>query len=94
LGLSEILIVRLTHLSAAEKRALALADNKIAELGSWDPDRLKDTLAVLVDPSSELSFDTTITGFEVPEIQSILNPSPPAGSMRQTSCPTPGRTNT
>src|SRR5215467_9730188 len=38
LGLAEISIIRLTHLSSAEKRALALADNRIAELGSWDPD--------------------------------------------------------
>jgi hypothetical protein len=35
LGLAEILIIRLAHLSSAEKRALALADNKIAELGRW-----------------------------------------------------------
>src|SRR6266480_3976722 len=70
LGLTEIPIIRLTHLSSADKRALALADNKIAELGSWDPDQLKETLTLLVAPASELSFDATITGFEVREIKS------------------------
>src|SRR6266566_5179072 len=47
LELPEILIIRLAHLSSAEKRVLALADNKIAELGSWDSDQLKETLAEL-----------------------------------------------
>src|SRR6266704_672307 len=77
LGLAEILIIRLTHLSSTEKRALALADNKIAELGSWDPDQLKETLAELVSPPVELSFDPTITGFETKEIDFILNPAAP-----------------
>jgi hypothetical protein len=75
LGLSEILIIRLMHLSSAEKRALALADNKIAELGSWDSDQLKETLAQLTDPSFELSFDIAITGFDTTEIDSILHPA-------------------
>src|SRR6266566_7691607 len=77
LGLAEILIIRLTHLSSAEKRALALADNKIAELGSWDRDQLKETLALLVDPSHELSFDLDITGFDTKEIHTILHPAAP-----------------
>src|SRR6266566_3275445 len=61
LGLAEILIIRLTHLSSAAKRALALADNKIAELSSWDPDQLKETLALLVDASLVLLFDPATT---------------------------------
>ena len=77
LGLAEILIIRLMHLSPAEKRALALADNKIAELGSWDPDQLKETLTLLVHPSPELSFDLDITGFDTNEIESILHPATP-----------------
>jgi DNA methylase/ParB-like nuclease family protein len=77
LGLSEILIIRLMHLSSAEKRALALADNKIAELGSWDSDQLKETLAQLSDPSFDLSFDLDFTGFDTKEIHSILYPAAP-----------------
>ncbi len=76
LGLAEILIIRLMHLSSPEKRALALADNKIAE-GSWDPDQLKETLALLADPSCELSFDLDTTGFDTKEIDSILYPAAP-----------------
>jgi len=77
LELPEILIIRLAHLSSAEKRVLALADNKIAELGSWDSDQLKETLAELVSPPVELSFDLTITGFDTKEIDFILNPAAP-----------------
>jgi hypothetical protein len=77
LGLAEILIIRLTHLSPADKRALALADNKIAELGSWDPYQLKETLTFLVDPTLELSFDLGLTGFDSKEIKSILEPGRP-----------------
>ena len=77
LGLPEILVIRLTHLNSAEKRALALADNKIVELGSWDPDQLKETLALLVDPSLELSFNLDITGFDTKEIHTILHPAAP-----------------
>ncbi len=77
LGLPEIPVIRLTHLNSAEKRALAVADNRIAELGSWDPDQLKETLALLVDPSLELSFDLDITGFDTKEIHTILHPAAP-----------------
>ena len=77
LGLPEILVIRLTHLNSAEKRALALADNKIAELGRWDPDQLKETLALLVDPSLELSFNLDITGFDAKEIHTILHRQAP-----------------
>ncbi len=77
LGLPEIPVIRLTHLNSAEKRALAVADNRIAELGSWDPDQLKETLALLVDPSLELSFDLDITGFDTKEIHTILHRQAP-----------------
>ena len=77
LGMQEIPAVQLLGLSQAQKRALALADNKIAELGSWDPDQLKETLALLVDPSLELSFNLDITGFDTKEIHTILHPAAP-----------------
>src|SRR6266571_3064008 len=89
LGLPEIPVIRLTHLNSAEKRALAVADNRIAELGSWDPDQLKETLALLVDPSLELSFDLDITGFDTKEIHTILRRDGPPelrGDGRQHAC--------
>jgi ParB/Sulfiredoxin domain len=36
LGLSDVPCLRLSHLTAAEKRAYVLADNKLAEKAGWD----------------------------------------------------------
>jgi hypothetical protein len=76
LGMSEIPIIRLTHLCPEEKRAFALAANKIAELSTWDMDRLQCELLTLTDPALELSFDFEITGFDTVEVDSLLSPSP------------------
>lgn len=70
LGLADVPAIRITHLSAAEKRALMLADNKIALNASWDMDLLASELADLSE--LDLGFDLEITGFEVPEIDLII----------------------
>src|SRR5437016_4541852 len=36
LGLTEVPVVRLSHLSDADRRAYILADNKLAENAGWD----------------------------------------------------------
>jgi ParB-like chromosome segregation protein Spo0J len=36
LGLTEVPTLRLSHLSAAEKRAYVIADNRVAEKAGWD----------------------------------------------------------
>src|SRR6056297_3107275 len=40
LGLDEVPVIRLDHMSAAEKRAYILADNKLAENAGWDEELL------------------------------------------------------
>jgi DNA modification methylase len=72
LGLSHIPTIQLSHLNAAEKRALALADNKLAELGQWDLDLLQEELGFLFDAETDLTFDPGIIGFDTPEIDQIL----------------------
>ena len=64
--------IRLEQLSVREKRAVALADNKLAELGSWNIDILASELKELTSGISELSFDYSITGFETVEIDHLL----------------------
>ena len=71
-SLAEVPVVRLTHLSATEKRALALADNKLAELGEWDFEILEEELKFLTDPKLDLDFDPMTIGFETPEIDQLL----------------------
>jgi len=68
LGLIGIPALRLSHLSAPEKRAYILADNKLAEKAGWDRDLLAIELQGLID----LDFEVELTGFEVPEIDFIL----------------------
>jgi DNA modification methylase len=73
-GLQELPVIRLTHLTAAQKRALAIADNKITELGEWDLDILSEELAFLFDDASvELDFDPRIIGFDTVEVDQILD---------------------
>ncbi len=70
LGLTTVPCVRLDHLTDAQKRAYILADNKLAEKAGWDPEILKIELQHL--SSLDLDFDVTITGFEMAEIDVLL----------------------
>src|SRR4051812_23810534 len=54
-NLPHLPVVRLVGLSAAQKRALAIADNKLAELGEWDLEVLSEELRFMFDPDTELS---------------------------------------
>jgi hypothetical protein len=64
--------IRLSNLSAQEKRAVALADNKLSELGTWDTEMLSLELKELTADTGELTFDYTITGFDTAEIDQLL----------------------
>lgn len=72
IGLSHIPVLRLTGLSEAAKRALALADNKLSEMGEWDLDVLPEELKFLADPALELGFEIELTGFETVEIDNLI----------------------
>jgi hypothetical protein len=62
--------IRLEHLSEAQKRAYILADNKLAEKAGWDREILAIELQHLMD--LELVFDFSVTGFEMPEIDVLI----------------------
>lgn len=70
LGLDEIPVIRLDHLSAAERRAYVIADNRLAELSGWDHELLAVELQEL--STIALDFDVEITGFETAEIDVLL----------------------
>lgn len=65
-------------LSAAERRAYILADNKLALNAGWDQKTLATELQALVD----LEFDTTLTGFSLAEIDLVLDNAADADSER------------
>jgi len=78
LGLAEVPTLRLDHLTAAEQRAYALADNRLAELAGWDRELLALELQEL--GALELDFDITLTGFETGEIDVLMSEIEVGGS--------------
>jgi ParB-like chromosome segregation protein Spo0J len=74
LGLPEIPIIRLAYLSPEQARCLAIADNKLAELGRWDFDQLAVELGELSDAKLDLTLDVELTGFETIDIDQIVKP--------------------
>jgi ParB-like chromosome segregation protein Spo0J len=68
LGMDKVPCIELKHLSPAQKRALVLADNKIAMNSGWDFEMLKLELA-------ELGDDAELTGFSQKELLDLLSPS-------------------
>jgi ParB-like chromosome segregation protein Spo0J len=52
LGLTEVPTLRLSHLSATERRAYVLADNKLALNAGWDQEILAIELQALIDLDS------------------------------------------
>jgi DNA modification methylase len=68
LGIDAIPTCRISHLSDADKRAYVLADNKLAEKAGWD----KELLAIELQGLIELEVDIELTGFEMAEIDLIL----------------------
>jgi DNA modification methylase len=69
-------VIRLSDLTAPEKRALAIADNRMAELGEWDLEILSEELSHLYDAETELSFDPRIVGYDTVELDQILGDEP------------------
>ncbi len=69
LGLKAVPTLRLSHLSADERRAYVLADNKLALNAGWDQDILAIELQALID----LDFDVTLTGFSLAEVDLTLD---------------------
>ena len=74
MALAEVPTIILEGLSETQKRALRLADNKIALGAGWDVDLLKLELAEL--STLDVEFDLSVTGFSTGEIDVALKGSP------------------
>lgn len=68
LGITEVPVIVLDHLTDAQRRALVIADNRIAENAGWDRDLLRAELAAL----SEQQFDLDLLGFAEAELTNLL----------------------
>jgi hypothetical protein len=71
LGLVELPAIVVRGLSHAKRRALAIADNKIAENGGWNRKRLAIEIPELADELSAEGLDVSLLGFEAIEIEEI-----------------------
>lgn len=69
LGLKEVPVVVLDHLSETQKKAYIIADNKLAENAGWDEEILASELADLKDEN----FNLDLIGFEDQELEKIFS---------------------
>jgi DNA modification methylase len=71
LNIAEIPAVQLLGLSEAQKRALALSDNKIGDNAGWDRARLAIELPDLAELLIKENLDISVTGFSPAEIDQL-----------------------
>lgn len=67
LGLKEVPVLQIGHLSETQKRAYIIADNRLALDAGWDDEMLRVELAEL----AEDGFNLELTGFELEEIRAF-----------------------
>jgi DNA modification methylase len=72
LGIKEVPVIILSGLSDAEKRALALADNKIPANAGWNREILAAELGELASLLPECNLTLEITGFEPAEFDALV----------------------
>jgi hypothetical protein len=80
-GLREIPVIVISGLSDPEKRALAIADNKIATNAGWDRNLLAEEIGELAKQLPEINLDLQITGFEELEIETLLGDIADCGTV-------------
>jgi DNA modification methylase len=66
LGLTEIPVIRLEHLTPEQARAFSIADNRLADIATWDDRVLGEILGEL--SLADLDFEIEATGFTAAEI--------------------------
>ena len=70
LGMDKVPTIELSHLSDIQKKALIIADNKLALNSDWDNELLMLELKEL----DSIDFDLSVLGFDQDELDALLNP--------------------
>ncbi|TQV73091.1 site-specific DNA-methyltransferase [Aliikangiella marina] len=83
LGLDTVPVIVLHHLTEAQRRALVIADNKIAENAGWNDELLKLELEELGD----LGFDLDLIGFSDEELDELLGNNEQSGESDEDEIP-------
>lgn len=71
LGLQKVPCVRAEHLTPAQRKAFNVADNKLAEISTWNQDMLRDILGEL-QRTYETKFDPSLVGFQQAEYELLF----------------------
>jgi hypothetical protein len=71
LGMTEVPVIELSHLTDTQRKALIIADNKLALNAEWDDDLLK----LEINQLSEMNFDLTLLGFDEIELAKLFDQS-------------------
>jgi len=69
LGMTEVPVIVLDHLTETQRRALVLADNRLALNAGWDEEMLRIELESIRDDG----FDLELTGFSDDELEDLLS---------------------
>ena len=80
LGIADVPVIRLEHLSETQRVAFAIADNRLTENSEWDKRLLAEQLMTL--SQVELDFSVEVTGFEMGEIDVMIKNFDPAGRSK------------
>ncbi|MBN9462200.1 MAG: site-specific DNA-methyltransferase [Burkholderiales bacterium] len=75
LGLEVVPVVVLDHLTPTQRRALVIADNRIAENAGWDDAMLRIEITALQDDD----FDVSLTGFDADALAELMAGGEPDG---------------
>jgi DNA modification methylase len=70
LGVAQVPVIRLEHLSEHQRLAFMIADNRLTENAEWDDRLLGEQLKILSEV--ELDFTLETTGFEMGEIDLLI----------------------
>lgn len=71
LGMTMVPTICVTGLSPAERRAFTIADNKLTDLSAFDKKKLATEFKFLI--GSDIKFDLELTGFDISEVDKLLN---------------------
>jgi DNA modification methylase len=85
LRMTEVPVIVLDHLTETQRRALVLADNRLALSAGWDEEMLRVELEAL----KEEAFDLDLVGFTDEELADILEAPPSEGLTDEDDAPEP-----
>ncbi len=80
LGMSHVPTITIEHLTGPQIRAFVIADNRLTENAIWDERLLGEQLQAL--SVAELNFEVDVTGFEMAEIDLMIENLTPANRSK------------